>query len=346
MMRMNAVLVATLLLGSASRATAKEVASATGDLKGDGQPTRVAIREMGPPLERSYVVTVMPERATFTLPGNAFTSAQVARIATWLVLVASTADCGGSCSGQYITLVGYAGAPQPRVLWQGSFEKGRSRVKRGGIEVMEGVYGPNDGNCCPSRSKITRYEWRGGTMKKVRERIVGANAPEIKTWNDEYEPTDAPRPTEAQQPSNSCISSAQCPEGLICDFSTRTCVTRQCISSAQCPEGLLCEFSTRTCVIPGTPRAPATVQVKQVKVELRTWGMCLDLYKIDHGSYPTVHEGLLAVLADGKCKALLKDPWGNPYRYILKGGRRGVACSLGAGDKHDGSDENAIICSE
>ena len=60
-------------------------------------------------------------------------------------------------------------------------------------------------------------------------------------------------------------------------------------------------------------------KVKQAKTDLHTLENCLDLYKIDKGRYPSTEEGLQAVVAAGKCKPQLKDPWGHAYIYLNPG---------------------------
>ncbi len=60
-------------------------------------------------------------------------------------------------------------------------------------------------------------------------------------------------------------------------------------------------------------------KVKQAKTDLHTLENCLDLYKIEKSRYPTTEEGLQALVAAGKCKANLKDPWGHDYVYLYPG---------------------------
>lgn len=60
-------------------------------------------------------------------------------------------------------------------------------------------------------------------------------------------------------------------------------------------------------------------KIKQAKTDLHTLENCLDLFKIDKGRYPSTEEGLQAVVATGKCKPQLKDPWGHPYVYLYPG---------------------------
>src|SRR5512136_659210 len=60
-------------------------------------------------------------------------------------------------------------------------------------------------------------------------------------------------------------------------------------------------------------------KVKQAKTDLQTLENCLDLYKIDKNRFPPTEEGLQAVVAAGKCKARIKDPWGRDYVYLFPG---------------------------
>ncbi|HZZ85727.1 MAG TPA: type II secretion system major pseudopilin GspG [Anaeromyxobacteraceae bacterium] len=60
-------------------------------------------------------------------------------------------------------------------------------------------------------------------------------------------------------------------------------------------------------------------RIKQAKADLHTLENCLDLYKIDKGHYPSTEEGLQAVVAAGKCKNQLKDPWNHDYVYLYPG---------------------------
>ena len=60
-------------------------------------------------------------------------------------------------------------------------------------------------------------------------------------------------------------------------------------------------------------------KIKQAKTDLHTIENCLDLYKVDKGRYPSTEEGIQAVVAAGKCKAGLKDPWGRDYVYMYPG---------------------------
>ena len=87
-------------------------------------------------------------------------------------------------------------------------------------------------------------------------------------------------------------------------------------------------------------------QVKQARTDLHTLENCLDLYRIDKGRYPSSEEGLKAVVAAGKCKPQLKDPWGHDYLYFFPGQVHPDSFDLksyGADGKPGGDAENADI---
>ena len=87
-------------------------------------------------------------------------------------------------------------------------------------------------------------------------------------------------------------------------------------------------------------------KVKQARTDLHTLENCLDLYKIDKGRYPSTEEGLKAVVAAGKCKPQLKDPWGTEYVYLYPGQAHPDSFdvkSYGADGKPGGDGENADI---
>ena len=87
-------------------------------------------------------------------------------------------------------------------------------------------------------------------------------------------------------------------------------------------------------------------KVKQARTDLHTLENCLDLYKIDKERYPSTEEGLMAVVAAGKCKPQLKDPWGTEYLYLYPGQVHPDSFDLksyGADGKPGGEGENAEI---
>jgi general secretion pathway protein G len=90
-------------------------------------------------------------------------------------------------------------------------------------------------------------------------------------------------------------------------------------------------------------------KVKQAKTDLHTLENCLDLFKIDKGRYPTTEEGLQAVVAAGKCKPRLKDPWGRDYVYLSPGQLHPESFdikSYGADGQPGGEGENADVVNQ
>lgn len=90
-------------------------------------------------------------------------------------------------------------------------------------------------------------------------------------------------------------------------------------------------------------------KVKQAKTDLHTLENCLDLFKIDKGRYPTTEEGLQAVVAAGKCKPRLKDPWGRDYVYLCPGQVHPESFDLksyGADGQAGGEGENADVVNQ
>ncbi len=90
-------------------------------------------------------------------------------------------------------------------------------------------------------------------------------------------------------------------------------------------------------------------KIKQAKTDLHTLENCLDLFKVDKGRYPSTEEGLQAVVAAGKCKAGLRDPWGHDYVYLYPGQVHADAFDLksyGADGQPGGDGENADIVNQ
>jgi general secretion pathway protein G len=90
-------------------------------------------------------------------------------------------------------------------------------------------------------------------------------------------------------------------------------------------------------------------KVKQAKTDLHTLENCLDLFKIDKGRYPTTEEGLQGVVAAGKCKPRLKDPWGHDYVYLCPGQLHPESFDLksyGADGQPGGEGENADVVNQ
>jgi general secretion pathway protein G len=87
-------------------------------------------------------------------------------------------------------------------------------------------------------------------------------------------------------------------------------------------------------------------KIKQARTDLHTLENCLDLFKVDKGRYPSTEEGLPAVVAAGKCKAGLRDPWGRDYVYMYPGQAHADGFdikSYGADGAPGGQGENADI---
>lgn len=94
--------------------------------------------------------------------------------------------------------------------------------------------------------------------------------------------------------------------------------------------------------------------VQKARADIATLEQALDAYRLDMRRYPTVEEGLDALVnaprdADnyregGYIRRLPNDPWGNPYQYVYPG-ENGVfdIYSLGADGREGGEDNDADI---
>ena len=90
-------------------------------------------------------------------------------------------------------------------------------------------------------------------------------------------------------------------------------------------------------------------KIKQARTDLHTLENCLDLYKVDKGRYPSTEEGLQTVVAAGKCKAGLRDPWGHDYVYLYPGQAHPEGFdikSYGGDGQPGGEGENADIVNQ
>lgn len=83
-------------------------------------------------------------------------------------------------------------------------------------------------------------------------------------------------------------------------------------------------------VLPSQDRA----MVEKAKADINRLEQALELYRMDNLAYPTVDQGLEALISapdglgrperyrdGGYIKRLPDDPWGNPYQYIYPGER-------------------------
>ncbi|WP_291897462.1 type II secretion system major pseudopilin GspG [Maricaulis sp.] len=94
--------------------------------------------------------------------------------------------------------------------------------------------------------------------------------------------------------------------------------------------------------------------VQKARADIATLEQALDAYRLDMRRYPTVEEGLDALVnaprdADnyregGYIRRLPNDPWDNPYQYVYPG-ENGVfdIYSLGADGREGGEDNDADI---
>jgi len=106
-------------------------------------------------------------------------------------------------------------------------------------------------------------------------------------------------------------------------------------------------------VLPSQDRA----MVEKATADIRTLEQALEMYKLDNLSYPTVEQGLEALVTapaglsrperyrtDGYIRRLPEDPWGNAYQFVIPG-EMGVydLYSLGADGRPGGEGLDADI---
>jgi len=99
-------------------------------------------------------------------------------------------------------------------------------------------------------------------------------------------------------------------------------------------------------VVPNLTGKGAEAKKKLTCVQMKSiYNGALDMYKMQHGSYPTTQEGLEVLVKDDsyfKDAKLPKDAWGMPFIYINSD--EGVELiSLGADKKEGGKGEAADI---
>jgi len=94
-------------------------------------------------------------------------------------------------------------------------------------------------------------------------------------------------------------------------------------------------------VMPAADRAANT----KARADIATLEQAIDMYQLDHLSYPPPAEGLQALLTGHYIRRLPNDPWGNPYRYTVPGrdGRPFQLASWGADGREGGSGQDADI---
>ena len=92
------------------------------------------------------------------------------------------------------------------------------------------------------------------------------------------------------------------------------------------------------------------------KAQIELLGAGLDQYRLDVGSYPTTAQGLDSLMRNPNVpnwngpylkKAVPRDPWGQPYKYVCCPGQHGDydLWSEGADNAPGGDGENADVTS-
>ena len=110
-------------------------------------------------------------------------------------------------------------------------------------------------------------------------------------------------------------------------------------------------------VVPRIMSRPDEARMVKAQQDIRAIGAALDLYRLDNFKYPTTDQGLEALVErpidldqgakwrqGGYLAKLPKDPWGNPYQYLIPGQNAEYDLySLGADSVLGGEDVNADI---
>ena len=111
-------------------------------------------------------------------------------------------------------------------------------------------------------------------------------------------------------------------------------------------------------VVPKVLDRPDQARATAAKQDIGGLMQALKLYRLDHGTYPSMNQGLKVLVerpADAKnsnwrsyLERLPNDPWGHPYRYSIPGpdGRPFQILSWGADGREGGSGENGDIKSD
>lgn len=107
-------------------------------------------------------------------------------------------------------------------------------------------------------------------------------------------------------------------------------------------------------VVPKVLDRPDQARATAAKQDVAGLMQALKLYRLDHGTYPNMNQGLKVLVerpADAKntnwrsyLERLPNDPWGRPYNYLNPGANGEVDIfSLGADGQPDGDGVNADI---
>lgn len=94
-------------------------------------------------------------------------------------------------------------------------------------------------------------------------------------------------------------------------------------------------------VMPAADRAAVT----KARADIATLEQAIEMYRLDHMTYPTTQQGLQALVSGNYIRRLPNDPWSNPYHYSAPGaeGRPFRVASLGADGREGGDGENEDI---
>ena len=96
-------------------------------------------------------------------------------------------------------------------------------------------------------------------------------------------------------------------------------------------------------VVPNIMDKPGKARITKAKSDIQAIESALNLYRLDHHTYPTTDEGLEALVSDYLPRAP-KDPWGKPYLYLNPGTHGEIDIYTLARDGQQGGDgEDADI---
>ncbi len=83
-------------------------------------------------------------------------------------------------------------------------------------------------------------------------------------------------------------------------------------------------------------------RTETAKADVKKLQGALDLYKMKRGSYPDTAAGWQAVMQSGELTEIPKDPWNEPYIYMLEGNKP-VIMSYGADKQAGGQGEDEDV---
>jgi general secretion pathway protein G len=94
-----------------------------------------------------------------------------------------------------------------------------------------------------------------------------------------------------------------------------------------------------------------TARVEKAKADIRALEQAMEMFKLDRGRYPTVEEGLDALIkppaadagqsitrTEAYIRRLPTDPWGRPYLYVSPGARGVIDIYSTGGDGREGGE--------